>query len=287
MITADQDEYPGVPLRWERVAGALRRDILSGQVPPGVALMSSEVKARLGCTTGEARQAMRALEGEGLLRHDRYGTWLTGTADPAADKRMGDTLARLRNAAGLNPGELAAAAGRHPSHLDGIEAGTWKPRDIWESLDYALGADGTLLRLHDSAYAPRPLTGPGRREDHQASQGPPAAPAGHPYAWVTEQVRARITSGEWPPGSRLPAQLAMAEQHGTHTGGIRAALFDLAAEGLLIHRYGEGFYVAGQPGPATRAITEIIICWADGTRTSIHCPSLPATTPARHQPPLP
>jgi hypothetical protein len=143
-------------LSWEQVAAALRHDIISGVIPPGVMLASREVRAGHGCTTQAARKAMRALEDEGLLRNRQSATWRTGTADPAADVRMGATLARLRQAAGLDASALATTAGLHPGHVADAESGTWQPRGIWERLDAALGADGTLLKLHDNAYAPRP-----------------------------------------------------------------------------------------------------------------------------------
>jgi DNA-binding FadR family transcriptional regulator len=240
----------GVFLGWEQVAAELRHDIISSAIPPGVILASREVGARHGCTTQVARKAMRTLEGEGLLRDHWYGRWRTGTADPAADARMGTSLARLRQAIGLDINALAATAVLHPSLVTDVESGTWQPRGIWERLDAALGADGTLLKLHDSAYAPRP--GPPRAR-RPAGGHLPASPASpHRYAWVTTEIRATIASGEWLPGTRLRQQ-PLADEHGTHVGAIRAALFDLAAEGLVTHHDGEGFRIPGEHDPGPRA----------------------------------
>ncbi len=39
------------------------------------------------------------------------------------------------------------------SDITSAEAGAWTRRYVWEWLDTALDADGTLLRIHDNLYA--------------------------------------------------------------------------------------------------------------------------------------
>jgi DNA-binding GntR family transcriptional regulator len=54
------------------VAAALRQAILSGQLPGGTRLVQADLAARLGTSNTPVREAMRALEGEGLIRFDAY-----------------------------------------------------------------------------------------------------------------------------------------------------------------------------------------------------------------------
>ncbi|MEV6109422.1 FadR/GntR family transcriptional regulator [Streptomyces sp. NPDC051940] len=67
-------------------------------------------------------------------------------------------------------------------------------------------------------------------------------------ASLTDQViaslRAQITSGEWPVGSRIPTEPELVEQLGVARNTIREAVRALANNGLLDIRQGSGTYVA-------------------------------------------
>ncbi|MDT0459879.1 FadR/GntR family transcriptional regulator [Streptomyces sp. DSM 41527] len=60
---------------------------------------------------------------------------------------------------------------------------------------------------------------------------------------VIAQLRAQITSGEWPVGSRIPTEPALVEQLGVARNTVREAVRALAHNGLLDIRQGSGTYV--------------------------------------------
>ncbi|PBC77169.1 DNA-binding FadR family transcriptional regulator [Streptomyces sp. TLI_235] len=60
---------------------------------------------------------------------------------------------------------------------------------------------------------------------------------------VIAQLRAQITSGEWPVGSRIPTEAALVEQLGVARNTVREAVKALAHNGLLDIRQGSGTYV--------------------------------------------
>lgn len=72
----------------------------------------------------------------------------------------------------------------------------------------------------------------------------PEEKAGPLYARVKAIVLARITAGDWPPGSALPAEMELARELGVSQGTVRKALDALAAEQVLVRRQGSGTYVA-------------------------------------------
>lgn len=61
---------------------------------------------------------------------------------------------------------------------------------------------------------------------------------------VIEQLRAQITTGEWPVGSRIPTEPELVEQLGVARNTVREAVRALAHNGLLDIRQGSGTYVA-------------------------------------------
>ncbi|MGX2997996.1 FadR/GntR family transcriptional regulator [Streptomyces sp. JNUCC 64] len=74
-------------------------------------------------------------------------------------------------------------------------------------------------------------------------------PLSHPRrSALSEQViaglRAQITSGEWPVGSRIPTEPELVEQLGVARNTVREAVRALAHNGLLDIRQGSGTYVA-------------------------------------------
>ncbi|QMU71911.1 FadR/GntR family transcriptional regulator [Streptacidiphilus sp. P02-A3a] len=60
---------------------------------------------------------------------------------------------------------------------------------------------------------------------------------------VIAQLRAQITSGEWPVGSRIPTEVELVEQLGVARNTVREAVRALAHNGLLDIRQGSGTYV--------------------------------------------
>lgn len=64
------------------------------------------------------------------------------------------------------------------------------------------------------------------------------------YQQIRESVVKRIASGEWPPGTFLPSEMALAQEYGVSQGTLRKALDELATDGLLVRRQGKGTAVA-------------------------------------------
>ncbi|NUU20370.1 MAG: FadR family transcriptional regulator [Streptomycetaceae bacterium] len=60
---------------------------------------------------------------------------------------------------------------------------------------------------------------------------------------VAAQLRAQITSGEWPVGSRIPTEPELVERLGVARNTVREAVRALAHTGLLDIRQGAGTYV--------------------------------------------
>lgn len=63
------------------------------------------------------------------------------------------------------------------------------------------------------------------------------------YGALAEALKARIVSGEWPAGSALPAEQALADEHGVALGTMRQALGLLAQVGLVNRVHGKGTFV--------------------------------------------
>jgi DNA-binding GntR family transcriptional regulator len=65
-----------------------------------------------------------------------------------------------------------------------------------------------------------------------------------PSEQITAIMRGRITSGQYPPGTRLPSTTTLAQEFGVATRTIRKGLAPLAAEGLIETRPGWGTFAA-------------------------------------------
>jgi DNA-binding FadR family transcriptional regulator len=66
------------------------------------------------------------------------------------------------------------------------------------------------------------------------------------YRQIAGQLRALITDGEFPTGSRLPAERDLARQLGVSRPSVREALIALEVEGWVEVRTGSGVYVQEQ-----------------------------------------
>jgi GntR family transcriptional regulator len=64
------------------------------------------------------------------------------------------------------------------------------------------------------------------------------------YLRIHGDLRGRITTGQWPPGSPLPAQRELADEFGVSIMTLRQALQLLTDEGLIEPRHGSGTFVA-------------------------------------------
>ncbi|PJJ65552.1 FadR/GntR family transcriptional regulator [Compostimonas suwonensis] len=60
---------------------------------------------------------------------------------------------------------------------------------------------------------------------------------------VTEELRAKITAGEWTVGAKIPTEGELAEMTGTGRNTVREAVQALVYDGLLERRQGSGTYV--------------------------------------------
>lgn len=63
------------------------------------------------------------------------------------------------------------------------------------------------------------------------------------YHRIADSVRALIRAGKLGPGDRLPAETAIAAEHGTSVPTVRQAMSVLRAEGLIESRHGVGTFV--------------------------------------------
>jgi GntR family transcriptional regulator len=72
---------------------------------------------------------------------------------------------------------------------------------------------------------------------------PAAEPGVSRYAAIAADLRARIVAGEWPPGTALPSEQALAAQQGVAMATLRRALELLAAQGVVERVHGRGTFV--------------------------------------------
>lgn len=68
--------------------------------------------------------------------------------------------------------------------------------------------------------------------------------AEYPSDQVAAILRDRIASGTYPPGSRLPSNVAFADELGTAPRTVRRAIARLADQGLVEVKPGWGSFVA-------------------------------------------
>ena len=73
------------------------------------------------------------------------------------------------------------------------------------------------------------------------SQAPTFQPL---YVQTKALLEHALEAGEWPPGTAIPAEVALAARFGVSQGTVRKAIGALAAENLLVRRQGKGTFVA-------------------------------------------
>ena len=65
------------------------------------------------------------------------------------------------------------------------------------------------------------------------------------YAQVAQAIKSKIASGEYPPGSRIPAETVIGQSHGVALMTVRQAIRVLVEQGLLRRSHGVGTFVCG------------------------------------------
>lgn len=72
------------------------------------------------------------------------------------------------------------------------------------------------------------------------------------YRLIANQIKAKVESGAYPPGARLPSERELAEALNVSRPSVREALIALEIEGYVEVRVGTGVFVTG-PGAAADA----------------------------------
>jgi GntR family transcriptional regulator len=65
-----------------------------------------------------------------------------------------------------------------------------------------------------------------------------------PWQQLAELLRARIADGTYPPGSRIPSVISLAQEFDLAAGTVRKSLAALQREGLVESRVGWGTFVS-------------------------------------------
>ncbi|UGQ09365.1 GntR family transcriptional regulator [Yinghuangia sp. ASG 101] len=69
------------------------------------------------------------------------------------------------------------------------------------------------------------------------------------WTQVADDIRARIGTSEYPPGTKLPSEAAMIAEYGVSRPVVRQAIAALRAEGIVKVEHGRGAYVREQATP--------------------------------------
>jgi len=68
------------------------------------------------------------------------------------------------------------------------------------------------------------------------------------YQRIADDLRARISSGEYPPGSRLPTKAELMTRHQVAVNTVERAIDELRKAGLVETLQGAGMFVCEPPG---------------------------------------
>ncbi|MAX27551.1 MAG: hypothetical protein CMJ19_23895 [Phycisphaeraceae bacterium] len=74
------------------------------------------------------------------------------------------------------------------------------------------------------------------------------------YQWLAEQLREKIQSGEFAPGSTIPSQQQLIDQYGVSLSTVRNAVSCLSVEGYVAAKHGMGVVVL-EPKTEARRVT--------------------------------
>ena len=67
------------------------------------------------------------------------------------------------------------------------------------------------------------------------------------YIHIAADIRAKITDGTYPVGERLPSTAELMHRYEASNTAVRAAIKELAIEGLVVGQQGRGVYVQDKP----------------------------------------
>lgn len=99
---------------WERIADELRKDVLSGALAPNTKLIPANLAKKWGVSRGPVREALAALENEGIvISTRRHGTVV---ATPSGIELS--EVFSVREAIELAAGRVLCGADRHLTKLD-------------------------------------------------------------------------------------------------------------------------------------------------------------------------
>jgi GntR family transcriptional regulator len=102
------------------------------------------------------------------------------------------------------------------------------------------------------------------------------------YAQLEQILHARIVSGQWAPGQRIPSENELNKMFGLSRMTVRGVLTKLVGDGLLVRVPGKGTYVAtpkiSAVSPAYRGVREQLE--SQGYETSTRLLSLTLETPS-------
>ncbi|TGU85271.1 GntR family transcriptional regulator, partial [Mesorhizobium sp. M00.F.Ca.ET.186.01.1.1] len=86
-----------------------------------------------------------------------------------------------------------------------------------------------------------------------SSEGPNGTKATPKYKQIIACIKSKISSGEWPIGSKIPSQRVLASTFGVNRSTVITALEELAADGLIEGRLGMGTVVVNNTWKIGRA----------------------------------
>lgn len=106
------------------------------------------------------------------------------------------------------------------------------------------------------------------------------------YTQLTERLRLRIASGEYPPGEKLPAVRKLAAEAGANPNTVQRAFSDLEREGLIYTQRTSGRFVTENPAAicaARRTLAEQQVTTYLGGMASLgYSPQEAAAVAAEH-----
>lgn len=208
--------------RYRQVAAELRRRIAAGVYGTGELPPASDLAIEFGIGVRTVQRALTELDRDGLtVGRQGRPRFVIGKGMKAAT-RYEQVAERIRSEiqAGILP-----PGGRLPSESQLVEQYGVSRATIREALDLLEDSGNVVKRS-------------GRRYVAGSGAAPDLA-----YGRVAETIRARIRSGRYQPGSRLPGELTLADELSVSRPTVREALTRLGREGLLRSEPKRGWFV--------------------------------------------
>lgn len=92
------------------------------------------------------------------------------------------------------------------------------------------------------------------------------------YRKIMDSIKGKISSGEWPIGSKIPSQRVLAQAFGVNRSTVIAALEELTADGLIKGKLGMGTVVVNNTW--TLLATTPPPDWSEYIKSGLHKPSM-------------